>query len=692
MKKGQTNLDTWKQMVIDCFERSNCVKENTPPQKSKEDVVRYSMLVWPILFSKFYEARKVLGPQLPKDNVIIAVNSVGINLIDDDEQILLDIIYPEIIYVDFKHIKNSTLHNFILTTVSKEQFIFESPEADTLFEVVSYILNELRNRSTYVVAIRDYKHPGDASSFLVLKRGDLIILKNELKGEQVLNSTWGYGECNGKKGDFPTEVVHVLPCLFKPPSYILNVFKKENIFELKQPSVESMNSVQRMKIYTLAQYAKEHFRSGRRHTVSHTSVLATARRNSKEELWKHTNEPIMQPLLKKILQSEDLSKKACDAFTAILKYMEDIPAPKPKVSNEYTNEIFSDAIKEDLLKDEIYCQIMRQVTYNKSSLSEEKGWELLYLAAGLFLPSLSLMEELVKFLKSRTHILAEQCLKRLNRTQKVGHRKYPPYSVEVEAIQHKSLEIYHKIYFPDDTNEAFEINSMTKASELCTTIANRLNLKSKEGFSLFVMMTNKVFSVPEGDFFYDFLHELLNWLKKVKPNCNSATSLQVQYQVFFFKKLWVNTIPGKDPKADQIFHFHQELPKYIKGYHKCTKQEAVKLGALILRAKFGTDSFTVRNSISSVIKDIIPVDLIKAQGVSDWKKSIIAAYSTDGDMSVEEAKFKFLQYISQWPTFGSTFFEVKQNAQPEKVIIAINKKGVNLIHPQSKVISYINLM
>lgn len=66
-----------------------------------------------------------------------------------------------------------------------------------------------------------------------------------------------------------------------------------------------------------------------------------------------------------------------------------------------------------------------------------------------------------------------------------------------------------------------------------------------------------------------------------------GTTPQFTYQVFFMKKLWTNTVPGKDRNADIIFHYHQELPKLLRGYHKCTKEEAARLAALAYRVRFG---------------------------------------------------------------------------------------------------------
>ena len=58
------------------------------------------------------------------------------------------------------------------------------------------------------------------------------------------------------------------------------------------------------------------------------------------------------------------------------------------------------------------------------------------------------------------------------------------------------------------------------------------------------------------------------------------------YQVFFMKKLWAGTVPGRDPIADNMFHFHQEKQKYLRGYHKLTKEDAFQIAALLFRFVF----------------------------------------------------------------------------------------------------------
>lgn len=95
-----------------------------------------------------------------------------------------------------------------------------------------------------------------------------------------------------------------------------------------------------------------------------------------------------------------------------------------------------------------------------------------------------------------------------------------------------------------------------------------------------------------------------------------------------------------------------------------------------------------------MLRELIPADLVKIQSGNDWKRSIVASYNQDGGMSPEDAKITFLKVVYRWPTFGSAFFEVKQTTDPnypEMLLIAINKHGVSLIHPQTKV-NFSNLL
>lgn len=519
LQSNDAALTKWEHLVTKAFEASTSIKNKIDPLKCKEDIVIFAKIKWPMLFSRFFEAIKLKGDTINKDIVIVAVNWTGIYIVDQLEQILLEISYPEVTYVAYNADKDyDNVGRITLRTIQQEEFEFQSVDASEMSSLIIYMIDGLKRRSIYVVAQSDLQGYSDAASFLQFRKGDLIVLSQDCTGETLLNTTWGHGICNNEEGLFPTEQVYILPTIEMPSNAILEVFKKGNINTDKK-SFSKYNTLQRKRMHTLEKYAKEHFRENfdNNATVSRQSTLTTAKRSMAGDLWAHTREPIRKPLLKKLLDNEMLSKTAVSSFFGILKYMGDMPAPKPRTTTEYTDEIFRPAILESSLRDEIYCQIMKQLTNNRIQLSEERGWELMWLVTGVFACGQTLIKELVEFLKTRPHPIAKECLKRVFKTQKKGPRMYAPYVVEVEAIQHRSLQIYHKVYFPDDTDEAFEVDSSTKARDLCEQITGRLNLKNSDGFSLFVKIADKVFSVPDNYYFFDFIHELVEWMKQTRP-------------------------------------------------------------------------------------------------------------------------------------------------------------------------------
>uniref|UniRef100_A0A3P9DFL6 Myosin VIIAa n=1 Tax=Maylandia zebra TaxID=106582 RepID=A0A3P9DFL6_9CICH len=671
------SVEKWAHFIMAAHKKSIYTQKRFDPQKVKEEVVDFARHKWPLLFSRFYEAFKFSGPSLPKNDLIVAVNWTGVYFVDEQEQVLLELSFPEITAVSSSRGGKLQGQSFTLATIKGDEYTFTSNNAEDIRDLVVTFLEGLRKRSKFVVALQD-NPTGEESTFLSFRKGDLILLDQET-GEQVLNSGWAHGvnERTNQKGDFPVDCVYVLPTMTRPQQDIVALVTMTP--EQRQESVR----VSQILASKTNIYCSDDPLPPPKHTLSR--VMVTKNRG-KDKLWSCTREPLKQPLLKKVVSHEELAQDAC--ILPIMKYMGDYPSKRTRSVNELTDQIFEGALKAEPLKDEIYCQIIKQLTDNHVKYSEEKGWELLWLCTGLFPPSNVLLPHIQRYLQSKKHHpLSGDCMQRVHKALRNGSRKYPPHLVEVEAIQHKTTQIFHKVYFPDDTDEAFEVESSTKAKDFCQNISTRLLLKSPEGFSLFVKISDKVISVPEGDFFFDFVRHLTDWIKKSRPAKDGIVP-SLTYQVFFMKKLWTNTVPGKDSFADSIFHYYQELPKYLRGYHKCSREEVFQLAALIYRVKFEDDKSHFP-TIPKMLRELVPQDLIRQMSPDDWKRSVVAYFNKQAGKSREEAKLMFLKVIYKWPTFGSAFFEVKVNA-PELVTstdecLTSPKSDILTTHPFTKI-------
>ncbi|KAJ6602191.1 hypothetical protein B0H10DRAFT_2081219 [Mycena sp. CBHHK59/15] len=92
------------------------------------------------------------------------------------------------------------------------------------------------------------------------------------------------------------------------------------------------------------------------------------------------------------------------------------------------------------LRDEIYCQTMKQLTGNPSPESAFKGWQLVCVLLITFPPSKNFETYLRSFIQQHTtqqegrvDVMAKYCLKRLAFIAKKGPRGKPPTSAEIET-------------------------------------------------------------------------------------------------------------------------------------------------------------------------------------------------------------------------------------------------------------------
>uniref|UniRef100_A0A3Q2GJ36 Myosin VIIB n=1 Tax=Cyprinodon variegatus TaxID=28743 RepID=A0A3Q2GJ36_CYPVA len=673
----ETVRDCIKNSLIEAKSEANSFLNNKQkPELVKAEMVDYARDKWPMFFSRFYEVTKLSGP-VPKSKFIVAINWTGITFLDEREKRLMELSFPEVM-------GGKTSGPRICLLTLKGDFILSGASVEDMAELTTMFLSGLTERSVYAVALKDVNSQDDPT-ILSFKKGELIILIKDDEFSKQRGWIKGQNSSNKKTGAVSTEAIHILPTLSRPSNEILvrsfiNLSPNQRK-DLVQANQKDMGTMERVPPATLKEYSLQYFRL----PLLFTTVIS--RNAAPERLWAHSREPIRQPLHMKLLGTQDLSHKACMAFTDILcKYMGDYPTRQMQSPLELTDQIFSPPTQSEALRDEIYCQIMKQMTSNNNRFSIEQGWQLLWLCCGLFPPSQPLLKHTQKFLESRRREpLASDCLQRLQSSLRSDPRKLPPHQVEVEAIQQNSTQILHKVYFPNDTDEVFEVATRTRIKDLIQTISKRLQLASADGFSLFMKTQDKVLGLNEADYFFDSLRQITDWSKRAK-RIKEGGPVNISYHVFFMRKLWFNVVPGRDIKADLIFHFPQELPKYLRGYHVCTKEDMVNIAAMLFLVKVRGDKSQIA-TIPKVLKELVPADQLKAMSENEWKKNIIAAFNRRTNMKVDEAKIAFLKAVCRWPTFGCAFFEVKQTSEPDFpdiVRIAISKTGLTILHPKTK--------
>ena len=73
------------------------------------------------------------------------------------------------------------------------------------------------------------------------------------------------------------------------------------------------------------------------------------------------------------------------------------------------------------------------------------------------------------------------------------------------------------------------------------------------------------------------------------------------------------------------FSFTQELPKYLRGFHKCSREDAIHLAGLIYKARFGDDRPQIA-SIPKILRELVPESLTRLMSPEEWKKVLVGGW------------------------------------------------------------------
>jgi hypothetical protein len=193
-------------------------------------------------------------------------------------------------------------------------------------------------------------------------------------------------------------------------------------------------------------------------------------------------------------KAKALKNEAKEIFKSILGYMRDRFHAYPIT---LAHEVVFRGLEEPLLRDEIYCQLIKQTTNNPNPDSAILGWKLMYLCLSVFPP---VTEELEKVLVShiaafanpriQKHMsfdtldnVAANCYVALQKIVRSGARTEPPSLEDIRLLtESKSL----KLRVLTSTGDYLDIPIATTSRDMtakgaCQLIAQRMGKASSQG-------------------------------------------------------------------------------------------------------------------------------------------------------------------------------------------------------------------
>lgn len=143
------------------------------------------------------------------------------------------------------------------------------------------------------------------------------------------------------------------------------------------------------------------------------------------------------------------------------------------------------------LRDEVYCQLIKQTTNNPNQEALLKGWQLIGLCSGVFPSSEEFYPYLLSYCKkhfdSDSTVIgdyARYSTGRLSKSIDLGPRREIPCSAEIEACKNMD-PVLVRVYHMDGSFDVVPVTSWTTAKDLNKMMAHLLGIRSAKGFAVF---------------------------------------------------------------------------------------------------------------------------------------------------------------------------------------------------------------
>ncbi|KPP76175.1 myosin XVA-like [Scleropages formosus] len=706
----------------------------------KKKVITAARDTWEIYFSRLFPASGSVGTGVQ----VLAVSHSGIKLLrmvksstssQEFFRVLRPYSYTDIMFVTIPS------RNMLEFNLINEKLILFSAKAPQVKAMIDFFITELKKDSDYVVAVRNYIT--DDRTLLSFHKGDIIRLQKmegleeghyygcivrkkvifleELKKE-TSDFGWKFGAVHGRSGIFPAEFVQPVAA----PDFISLPVERKDEPKDKQGRVAASAAVavavastmaaheldrtievpgageytetydahgpvemdERMlqdSRYSLVEFAKKYFReaqSKESNSYKQKSKKGKETRNP-VDMVKYTKAPIQESLID--FTDENMNKVAAEIFLAVMKFMGDYPL-KGQTEQEVVWTVLRLSGEYNLMKDEAYCQVLKQITANTSSKTDscQRGWRLLYLLTAYYRCSEVLKPFLLRFLQdmgqsSGTHFqgIAKACEQNLRKTFQYGGRTEFPSSMELKAMVAGRSSKRQLFLLPGGIERHLKIKTCTIALDVTEELCYEMGLHRLEAmdeYAIFVV-TNRGQNVRP-----------LTKKEYILDVSTESEPVDSNYSFWFRRVIWFQPLKF-DNELCVTMHYNQVLPDYLKALlnvlpqGKASEQQlqqVSKLAALQHRASASVYLPTLRE-----VQDTIPLQLYGLQRPQQWLNMVTQHMQQVQALSPHQARSQFLGLVSAFPMFGSSFFYIQSSSNTAIMapcILAVNQNGLNFLN------------
>ncbi|XP_029361674.1 unconventional myosin-XV [Echeneis naucrates] len=710
------------------------VEQNVDPVEEhvKKTVVTAARETWEIYFSRLFPASGSVGTGVQ----VLSVSHSGIKLLKtvkssaaapDYFRVLRPYTYADILFVT---IPSENMLEFNLTN---EKLILFSAKAQQVKHLVDTFISEIKQDSDYVIAERNFVT--DNRSMLNFHKGDIIRLQvmdglekgysygcvvrkkvvflEELKRE-TQDFGWKFGAVFGRAGAFPAECVHPVA----PPDFLSLPLERKTeprggagqfavssaiavavastmaAHEIDQ-TIEKVSldgfadgdldeSILQDSRYDMLEFAKKYFRQGPS-GKGDSLKSKNKNRDSKEptEMIRFSKTPLSDSLIE--FTDPAMNRVATDLFLSVIRFMGD--SPLRGLTEQEVVSTFLKLIGEfTLMRDEAYCQLLKQLTANTSSKPDscQRGWRLMYILTAYHRCSEVLKPFLLKYLQQASRSagaqyqgIAKACEQNLKKTFQYGGRLVPPNSMELKAMMAGRSSKRQLFLFPGGLERHVKIKTCTVALEVIEELCYEMGLhrlEATEEYAIF-LVTNRGQNVRP-----------LNKHEYILDVATEAELVDTNHSFWFRRVVWTQPLKFENELCVAM-HYNQILPDYRKGllnvlpHGKVSDQQfhqITKLAALQHRAK---DVIFIP-SIHE-LSEYIATPLFKKQPPQQWVAMVTQHMQQVQTLNPHQARAQFLGLVSAFPMFGSSFFYVHSSSSTTfyaPCIVAVNQHGLHFLH------------